>query len=84
MVNILSYVSLLVSEVEDNACIVLLQEDWQDGYQNLSSDDVIMWNCSSEINMSFVCAFVLLENNKCSSKVTSIVGTLQPRETINR
>jgi len=47
--------------VEDNACTVVLQEDWQDGYQNLSSDEDMIWNWCSEVNMSFVCAF--LEKN---------------------
>jgi hypothetical protein len=46
--------------VEDNVCTVVLQEDWQDGYQNLSNDEDI-WNWCSEVNMSFVCVFVFLE-----------------------
>jgi hypothetical protein len=49
--------------VEDNACTVVLHEDWQDVYQNFSRDEGIIWNWYSEVNMSFVCAFVFLEKN---------------------
>ena len=45
--------------VEDSACTVVLQEGWQVGCQNLPSDEDIIWNWCSEVNTSFVCAFVL-------------------------